>query len=450
MSLKRKKKVGEMGSSSSNHRMCDLPDDVIHKIMTFLSPLEIARLRVLSKRLSLLWLSVPDLNLDSTHPDWRNREDDFFIHARTTLHRRRRVDPTLRSLSFRSFLDIENRYRNEVDDWVAAPLLELATDLAVTDLSVHIETLRCPRPYWSLVFSSPWLSSVKLTGVSLPVREFLVACPLLRHFHLHSCSNSYGLTAIRFSSAAKFIQSVSVIKCTDIESICVDRDSHAGLLEFSFVAASEFSEERMDNPCKIDVFNAASQESLKVLEMSRSGTVTRDWLREQVSKLVSLEKLGLRSCHRLDRVFIGNPKLKHLVLECAKLTSSVQVAVPGLESFKFDGYRDQKINIDACRSLRKVEIVRGTAGTPRMIETLVSNRFLESLTLRHFIFNGSLVPTQRCHPTLTNAELSVAIFIANDQGTLPEVQTRLWDVLSVFGRSNTLTLPLGMEVRTSS
>ena len=84
-------------------RLSDLPENLIHHIMSFLPRKETGKFCVLSKTLSSVWLSFPALHLDSTIQRDR-REDAFPDYTRASLGRCRAHPKPLQSLSFRLYV----------------------------------------------------------------------------------------------------------------------------------------------------------------------------------------------------------------------------------------------------------------------------------------------------------------------------------------------------------
>ncbi|RLM65744.1 hypothetical protein C2845_PM16G08350 [Panicum miliaceum] len=114
-------KRARAGGGSARDRLGALPDELLHRVLSFLPAQEVVRTTVLSKRWTDLWRSVPRINLDffnfrrGSREDWTKgweRMEDFSNNI-LMLHRA----PCLDAFRLNAFFEHHDEHRH-IDGWV--------------------------------------------------------------------------------------------------------------------------------------------------------------------------------------------------------------------------------------------------------------------------------------------------------------------------------------------
>ncbi|KAL3645408.1 hypothetical protein CASFOL_010588 [Castilleja foliolosa] len=226
-------------------RITDLPDDILHQILSYLPIKSIARTSVLSKRFNNLWFTFPDLDfttlntLSITSPPRTTAKHSHYVDQISTL-----LDnhSDIRVLRFRAFLTF-SRLTGLIRLAVRRNVQELDVEVATLDYfnfprsiinSSTIKTLRLKS--WHPGFRLPPIEimrdgfkSLSVLSLSRPVlhdRPSLVdlftnsSFPLLKKLHLENC---FGMKRLRVECPA--LEDLSLESCFqlfDLE-VCVGK-----------------------------------------------------------------------------------------------------------------------------------------------------------------------------------------------------------------------------------
>lgn len=394
-------------SSTAVDRLSDLPENLIHEIMSFLSPAEAARMSILSKRLSSAHLSFPLLDIQCRYCDHASPFDQHSVldSVRNSLERRRLsfnnsssdLINNIKSLSFDVFVS------NKVGDFLSAlntvtKLLQYLVNFTLFHKIPHL-LINCDGDYRhyhehhrldnrldvgqiesfpTSLFSakSSTIKTLNLSGVFFGFQDLMLACPLIEDFHLVDC---LGLETIRVSGSAKLIKQIFIQGCSGLQRIDVDPD--ARLESFSYTGPL-FKQSQIIN------INLASPKSLKFLELRRAG-ITDQWVRNNVFECKSLEILVLEDCRMIKKIRLhDNEHLKDLELKNCNAVECVDVVVAGLESFQFGKRVDYdqpphcRININCCKRLKNLVISDVVVTDKWIVENLSGQTYLENLEFK--------------------------------------------------------------------
>jgi hypothetical protein len=110
---KQREKKREKLTSEGVDRLRDLPDDLLHYILSFLDTKYAVLTSALSKRWRFFWTSVPDLNFDRESFVKFTSFKNFVL---TVLQRRQR-DSKIRRFSLTSRNDVDRSFMNQVIDY---------------------------------------------------------------------------------------------------------------------------------------------------------------------------------------------------------------------------------------------------------------------------------------------------------------------------------------------
>lgn len=368
-------------------RLSNLPEDMIHEIMSFLSAAEAARISTLSKRLSSTYHSFPLLGFELLYSlsEYDGKDDNILDYVRNSVEQRFiNLETNLKSLSFDVYLcdtGVTYYYRSTLITAFNAvtELLEYLVNFAIgkkiTDLIIRCngdyrrygmenvlvrEIKRSCFP--NTMFSAKTIKSLRLCGLVFGgFEDLILGCPLIEDFHLDVCT---GLKSVEVSSCAKLMKEISIHNCYGLERIHVDGEVTS--LE-SFSCTGTIKQYDLD---MIDI-NFAFRKSLKFVELRRL-KITDEWFRNNVSEFELLNTLVLEDCQTMKNICINNEHLECLELKNCIPLESVDVHVPGLEYFEYVGRlnyggRHCRIDINGCKQLKNL-ILSGAGVTERWIE----------------------------------------------------------------------------------
>ena len=161
-------KRARAGGGSARDRLSALPDELLHRVLSFLPAQEVVRTTVLSKRWTDLWRSVPRIDLDffsslrGSREDWAKiweRMEDFANNL-LMLHRA----PCLDAFRLNAIFEDHDEHRH-IDRWVRRAIKDnpLVLELLITCLTAP-GSYQLPHPG-----SSPCrrLRRLQLWGTSL-------------------------------------------------------------------------------------------------------------------------------------------------------------------------------------------------------------------------------------------------------------------------------------------
>lgn len=341
-------------------RISELPLPIIHHIMSFLCPKQLAKTSVLSKRWNYLRTSFPILDFDQTYFVGSEREVDsetdeeiydeaffdgivdFVKYVNGSLLRF--CELKFRMQKFRIFISLIGLkgFSSILDGWIW-----LAVQNGVETLDIDIETDRdtiydLPQT----IFSAKSVTTLKIAGCKLEqtsgnisfyflksltldkvqlneqmIQKLTSECPLLEKLNFYSC---WGMKCLCISNLPKLkIMHIHVSYEDELERLKISIPS---LEEFRLV----FEDPRV-NSCVIDVDECPLANDLELM-----GDIFRDReFHDFISKFPVLKKLSVEWCRYLEKITISSKRLKKLrISHCANL-KVLDVDTPNLSFFTF-------------------------------------------------------------------------------------------------------------------
>ncbi|GAB2228035.1 hypothetical protein Droror1_Dr00009864 [Drosera rotundifolia] len=355
----------------------NLPEQVIHRILSLLCPNEAARLCVLSKRWNSMWNSLPVLDFDEC----------YFKKSGKTWEKNMLsvVDRSLQG-RFQQNLTIE-KFRLSVGSprffQVRRNLVATAIDLKVKNLELIVKPVR-PRNVFkvpSTLLSASSIIVLDLFGckvdtsdsdcVNLPklrklalkmvticekmLQKLITGCPSIQNLKIIKCSELKGIVI----STAPLLKFIHVYKCPDLKSISVK----ALTLRSFYFNATWWKHYDLKMPeCRL----------LKGLVLEYP-SMSDQMFEQLIVQFPNLEKLSLLNCINIQNINIPCEKLTNLIIvKCSHLVEAV-IHSPRLFSLQYKG-SGMPISLLNLTRLEEVKIFvqsfpRGSVGCPDQVRS---------------------------------------------------------------------------------
>ncbi|KAF8409355.1 hypothetical protein HHK36_005430 [Tetracentron sinense] len=326
-------------------RIMELPEPILHHILSFIPTRDVIRTSVLSKRWRFVWNSFPILDFDCHNfygtysPLPSSQIIEHFMNIIDKSLRCR--EPNTIIDKFRLVLDeFEVEFTHRVNKWIEFVVesnvkeldLNICTDynneeriyglpLSLFDAkSMSVLRLEGFKLVPSGVTRFSSLRSLSLIGMYIDdqiIRDHILSCPLIENLILQSC---FGLGHLQVSSPQ--IKTLEVVWCSGLKSIEIDTQS---LQSFLYKGGRTIS-------CEI---NAAGLSYLKTISLE--GVKMMEKFQRQISQCPLLESLKLVECDYFGSLKICNQHLKSLVLDSCYGRLEAEIEAQNLLSFMYGG-----------------------------------------------------------------------------------------------------------------
>ncbi|XP_028808600.1 uncharacterized protein LOC114763158 [Neltuma alba] len=379
----------------------DLPDHVIHQIMHFLPYEEATKFSVLSRSFNSYWLSFPTLNFSykSTLSEDVSYQTFFNIVQKTLQSRGPYIKGSLHNLSL-SYNDkssifpssLRKRGRSDSNSYrqVFDVLLNFAVENNVKEINFDIifhgfsqlgdimNNINVTHDSLLPLFSSQFLTVLKLTGIKILPFDAFMKCPKLTELLFKSCD---GFQTINVSSSSSLKQ-FEVKWCKGLQAIQIlDGKS---LQSFKFEGYDD-----QDQQCTLDISDCLA---VRVLKLTTATTITDEWLKKTIQGLSYLEELEICNCNLLEKIEFEKYSLKRFSLfDCLEL-KEVVVDVPNLLEFDFNGSIEYPICILSAKCNGNILLPYGISNLVLVKEFLSCFDHFKDLSLSCFRFEYMIVP----------------------------------------------------------
>ncbi|KAF3443840.1 hypothetical protein FNV43_RR13530 [Rhamnella rubrinervis] len=323
-------------------RISQLPERIIHDIMSLLPIKDLNRFSTVSSRFFSAYHSSPIIDFD--FEAFTNQSTNSFLgFVASKLSRRRLLmnnisdTTTACNLQRLSFVGpVTNT--NLVDEMVS-----FADDNKIKELNLHVKSDSVSCQLSNRIFSFNCITSLKIKGLELDCEYLILCCPSIRELSFGHCS------------ALRKIE----LKATELK-----------------------------HPPHIEINLNNQKYSLKYLELIMTSRINVDdeWFRDNVSVCNLLETLKLEGCKQLKNVYMESDNLKTLELKnCAGL-NNVDVMAPNLETFvllhgTWLEHRRCKINIGNSMNLKHLKLSSVEVTDQWFKDNLYLFHYLEDLEL---------------------------------------------------------------------
>lgn len=359
---KQKKKLLSEEKENQEHdsrdRLSELPEEVIHRIMSFLpSPTDTFRISLLSKHLNSVWRRFTTLVFDQilyenagSSSKSKHREISLLTFLNLVHDSLRRCDCAM---------NIENlTLRGCLRDWDCAPTyaIERHVKQLKVDYACFSNGIERPDPYphrtaYRLyhvpqgLYSAKSITSLYLKGLSLrPGRHITLRCPRLENLSLVGCNGIKGVTL-----QCPKLKAVELLKCLYLTEIHIDIDGN--LQYFSYHGLRSVSAIIHDS-----IEKASCRSLIKVAELrDADGTVKEN----RLELLRCVEKLNLQGC-----LLYPSSNQPWCLGNLTSLEVAEYVSVPkllrapnlGLLEYRADKERQYALNLSSSNAMLHVKL----------------------------------------------------------------------------------------------
>ncbi|KAK0578400.1 hypothetical protein LWI29_009769 [Acer saccharum] len=343
-------------------RISELPDFIIHHIMSYLSSGEVAQMSALSKRWNYLWISFPILVFNRWKmKSSRERTDEFIRFVDASILRF--CELQVRLQKFRVCMTVHDveRVTSLLDKWI-----ELAVALEVKELDFNVKTDSDGDvemdgdggdgdgdgngngdSMYSLpesIFSTKFFTTLNLRNCNLEqfsgtirfqslkkllldkvcideqmVQNFIRGCPLLEDL---------------FLSPIRHSDSVCVSPAPKLKILTIDSSSSLSDVDVIEIVSPSLQQCTIISDLSDCVIDMAGCYDLKYLNLTDAEISDEDF-HNLILKFPLLEKLILCDC-TVGRIAFSNNRLRELkVLYCESLIS-IDVDAPSLLTFSYE------------------------------------------------------------------------------------------------------------------
>ncbi|GJY23687.1 F-box domain, cyclin-like protein [Tanacetum coccineum] len=381
----------------------DLPEPIVHQIMSCLNVSEITRISTLSKRFFSIWSSYPVIVFDETTFartfQGRLREDTikypFLDHIYNSVLRRR-IDKVLSEFRVKANLSGINTY----DRFDSVIGIVLVNGVRCMDLDLG----QSARYNFQIAFASKLINVLRFTGFILELSNIIQGCPSLGVVSIKSC---VILQDIDFSSQT--LTEIEFDNC-DVSSIKINAPN---LHSFSYGGIYTALNPK---PCSIDV-----SECQNIVYMKLTNVVNGHWIEDLVYSLSNLETLILVRCQNIERIKVWNGKLERFeVVDCPVL-ASIELSAKSLKSFRYKGVNHAyDISFIASKLIKDLSI-EGLGISDQWLESQIAKLHrLETLRLKGC---NSLTNIKVFHDTLQILELHRCLNLVEADIDTPQLIT---------------------------
>ncbi|TXG59255.1 hypothetical protein EZV62_013828 [Acer yangbiense] len=328
----------------------ELPEGVLHKILSFLQFKEIVQTSVLSTRWEEVWRTYPDFTIDVSvfgsdiyeyllygcegedDEKIRRKKMNLYVCLERLLRNRLSIEKFKFEFGFFSDPEFESFLHSCVCYAIGSNIKKMKLEFFVS--KYHLPPI---------VLCSKSIEVLKLRGceVELPT-ESNVKLPSLRKLHLfridckdHVISNLFSGCPLIEEMICNSCEGLGTVKLFGLYRLnkikLVDNwDLKAVYIKNSNVTSLTVSG---STPFKISVYHCMNLRKIS-LELA---SIKDDWLCKTISELLVLESLKLGFCHELKSIKISSSSLKKLkIKECPEVVK-LQIDTPNLSVFSYSG-----------------------------------------------------------------------------------------------------------------
>ncbi|XP_075665136.1 F-box/LRR-repeat protein At5g02910-like [Castanea sativa] len=332
-------------------RISDLPDFILHHILSLLSRKEAAKTGLLSKKWNCVWSSFPILDFNQTHylnlhspslpdtrPESQKRVEKFMNDVDKSISRFHKHQLPMQKFILNMTL-VDFKLASLVHKWIG-----MALEHGVKEIDLRVRTKRntwyclpgtiffakstnnckLEQPFsWSALnyysLQKLWLSKICVNEEV--IQAIFRSCPFITDFGITGC---YGWKTLDISKLPKLCR-VNVLPLD--QKVEIVRVEATNLEYFRF---------RYSGECLLNITACQNLTKLYLEDL----WITDQWLQSNISRFSHLEVLEVCNCKMLERVKISVQSLRYLIIMSCQKLLEVDIDSPNLSSFQFDSLRN--------------------------------------------------------------------------------------------------------------
>ncbi|XP_074281351.1 putative F-box/LRR-repeat protein At4g15060 [Silene latifolia] len=336
------------GEFNSTDRLSDLPDFIIHQIISYLRKEEAFRTSILSKRWNQIFATNSILDFYHYYNNKFTTEMIPRVLEYIDTRMQKFSKENLRMTKFKLALPANDLLLAcKVDEWLEIALRNQVAEITLggptnyklphilfrAKLLKHLDCDNVEIPYYEAV-DLVSLEYLNLRDVVLEERmlfHIISSCPNLKELVLKFCPGFKNLVIPRHSKLEDLY----------IEGH-VPEDGGKVILETSSLRSFQYNTQGV-NPWPI-ISNRGLLRNLRHLSVFGL-SITGEDLAKLVPELTSLEKLKFIGCDMLSSIKISHTQLKHICLDHCDNLLNIVIDAPNLNKFKFDGDTEPSLSI---------------------------------------------------------------------------------------------------------
>ncbi|KAK0601275.1 hypothetical protein LWI29_022676 [Acer saccharum] len=351
-------------------RISELPDVIIHHIMSYLSTLEATQTCVLSKRWNHLQTSFPILDFDLIYFEEKDLEtrrkkrkiyniNKFIQFVDASLLRFCEAKVSMQKFRLSMKVYDAERVASHLEKWI-----ELAVANEVKELDLNVETIgdrRYSPP--ETIFSAEFVTTLKLGGCNL---EQFSAYTIRFHFLKKLVLNAVHIDEQafqKFISECPLLEDLFLSLCWHCKCISVSHAPKLKILTVNASPSSNFCDDNLFGEVESIEIVVPSLQQCTLIDFHRSFVIDMvgcadlkyfnltsvkilvQKLHNLISKLPLLEKLILKDCV-LERVSLSSNRLKELQIICCPRLKVIDINVPSLLTISYEFYANPAHSIN--------------------------------------------------------------------------------------------------------
>lgn len=351
-------------------RLSDLPDYIIHHILSLVPTSVVIKTTLLSRRWRYIWASVPAIDM-SDHWSSSKMRSKTLLGSYLEHHKKYSPDKDLFLTRFKLKLKYYGSYRH-IDCW-----LSQCIQSSLRELDLCIEPQSMSRFYCLLqsmlqlarslsVLKLQWMMLVGLPSVSFPalvtlsledmqmddntIHSLILACPNIKNLLI---SSNRGGSDIHISSSS--------LMSFRIEHVSYHRIhvEASNLLSFAYRGYSK------------SIITLANCESLRDLKL-RGARFNDKWLEDLIPRLPLLESLTLDDCNGFEELKFFSQNLKCFTLRNYYAILYATINTPSLLSLNYWGYVPHKFSMSVGNHVEPDILVRSNIYNKEWYSNLVN------------------------------------------------------------------------------
>ncbi|KAJ4718049.1 F-box/LRR-repeat protein [Melia azedarach] len=340
-------------------RISELPPFIVHLIMSYLSPKEVAQTSVLSKSWNQLWSSFPILDLDESYftgRPWNERTISYVNQGKRKkkfLRNQKKFINLVYAFLIRFYnskLCIQKLrlYIHLLNVKKSSPLLDKWIELAIAngvrelDLEI-VSDINTKYALPPIMFSAIFLTTLIISGCKLEQCSVSISFHSLRELTLKKLCIS-GKMLQKLTSECPVLEGLFIYDCRDLNYLCISKALKLKIVRVALAPGDfervkiiapilerfSFSYNGRTTPFVVDMVGCPRLHKLML-----SGAILKEQeFQRFLSNFPLLEDLSLFSCEHVKDLTVSSTHLRNLELR-GFACKAIDIDIPNLLSFSY-------------------------------------------------------------------------------------------------------------------